>query len=324
MRIPTELTKIADGLHAWLPDGAGRWGLANCALISSEDEALLVDTPYTNEMTVALAEAAGRAMPAGATITRIVNTHPNGDHTFGNAYFTGAEIISTDQNLERLCSEPTPQQTAALVHHTAPDEPLGWYAREHFGGYDYTGLEVVPPTRTFSGEHILKVGSTEVRLFEAGPAHTAGDLMVHLPDQGVVLAGDVLFVDDHPVHWQGPLAGVISACEKLLSLRPEVIVPGHGPVVGPDAVRSYMAYLRELEGLVHDGYARGLSAYEAASEILAAGFHAHLGIPERIVILASVEYRHLGGDGTTAPPTVELFGGAARWAYEQSRLGVPG
>ncbi|MFE0172089.1 MBL fold metallo-hydrolase [Streptomyces sp. NPDC059002] len=319
MRIPTELTKTAEGLHVWLPEGAGLWGLANCALITSEDEALLVDTPYTTALTAALAEAAGDVMAPGTAITRVVNTHPNGDHTFGNAYFTGAEIISTDMNLERLCSEPTPQQTQSLVRDSACDEPLGWYARKHFGDYDYTGLDVVPPTTTFSGEHTLRVGSTEVRLIEAGPAHTAGDLLVHLPEQGVVLAGDVLFIDDHPVHWQGPLSGVIAACERLLALRPEVVVPGHGPVVGPAEVRAYVGYLRELEGLIHEGYARGVDAYAVASEILAGGFHPQLGLAERIVILTAVEYRHLGGGGVTVPNTIGLLAGAARWAFEQAQ-----
>ncbi|MFE0106068.1 MBL fold metallo-hydrolase [Streptomyces sp. NPDC059009] len=323
MRIPTELAEAAAGLHLWLPEAVGLWGLANCAVISSEDQALLVDTPYTTGLTATLAEAAGRVLPSGAAITRIVNTHPNGDHTFGNAYFTGAEIISTDTNLERLCSEPTPRQTHALVRESDPDEPMGWYARKHFGRYDYTGLEVVPPTTTFSGTHTLKVGSTEVRLIEAGPAHTAGDLIVHLPQQRVVLAGDVLFVDDHPVHWQGPLGGVIRASERILALDPEVVVPGHGPVVGPAEVRSYIAYLRELEGMVHERYAKGMEAYEAASEILAADFHPHLGIPERIVILTAIEYRHLDGGGGSVPDTIGLLGGAARWAFEQDALLVP-
>lgn len=322
MHIPSELTRLTDGVHAWLPDGGGTWGLANCVLISSGSEALLVDTPYTARLTESLIAAAERVLPAGAAVTTVVNTHANGDHTFGNGHFPQADIITSRTNLDHLCHEPNPQQTHYLVRETDPDEPMGWYARRHFGRYDYTGLDVTAPTRTFSGRCTVGVGATEVELIEVGPAHTPGDVIVHVPERDVVIAGDVLFIGDHPVHWAGPLGGVARACETVLALDPEVVVPGHGPVVTPDRVRAYVAYLHELEGLVRERHARGLTAYEAASEILAGGFHDHLGLRERIVILTAIEYGYLDGSAEGAPETIRLLGDAARWAHEQSRAAV--
>lgn len=81
------------------------------------------------------------------------------------------------------------------------DDPFGRYLLAHFGRYDYRGLERTPPTCTFNHRLELRVGSTDVELIEVGPAHTVGDLIVHLPDSGIVCAGDIVFIGDVPVHW---------------------------------------------------------------------------------------------------------------------------
>ncbi|MFF4254545.1 MBL fold metallo-hydrolase [Streptomyces sp. NPDC001663] len=329
MNLPDGLTPVADGLHLWAPGHAGTWGFANCLLITSGERAALVDTPYDRPMTEALIAAARPVLPAGAAAVRmIVNTHVNGDHTFGNGCFPGAEIIATKASAEHLCREPSPQQMHFLTHQTPADQPLGWYAREHFGRYTYEGVEAVPPTTTFSGRYELTVGDIVAELIEVGPAHSAGDLIVHLPAQRVVCAGDVLFAEDHPVHWDGPLERIAAACETILALDPEVVVPGHGALMSPQDVRDYVTYLRELEALVHTRHTAGVPAGEAAADILDSGFYEHLGLRERIVILTAVEYRHLDGD-SAEPDLVGLAAQAAAWAYRQHGPGrtrpfVPG
>ncbi|MET9933446.1 MULTISPECIES: MBL fold metallo-hydrolase [unclassified Streptomyces] len=319
MNLPKELTTIAEGLHVWAPSVSGTWGFANCLLVRSGHEAALVDTPYDERMTRALIAAAAPLLPDRVQVRTIVNTHANGDHTFGNRFFPGAEIITTQASRDHLCTEPTPAQMRHLTKETAADQPLGWYMRHHFGRFDYDGGEVIPPTQTFTGYHQLTVGTTEVELIEVGPAHTAGDLIAHFPQQRTVCTGDVVFLDDHPVHWQGPLAGVAKACETILGLDPEVIVPGHGPVVGPSQVRSYLAYVQELEGLIHAGHRAGWSAEATAAGILDADFHAHLGLSERIVILTAVEYRHLNDDPAD-PDLIALASQAAQWAFKQNQI----
>ncbi|MER7970069.1 MBL fold metallo-hydrolase [Streptomyces sp. NPDC096080] len=314
MNLPDGLHQVADGLHLWSPGHPGTWGFANCLLIVSGTEAALVDTPYDRPMTEALIDLARPLLPAGATVGTIVNTHVNGDHTFGNGLFPGADIIATKAGAEHLCREPSPRQMHFLTHATPADEPLGRYAREHFGRYRYDDVEAVPPTVTFAGRHDLRVGGTDVELIEVGPAHSAGDLIVHLPAQRVVCAGDVLFADDHPVHWNGPLSQVAAACETILALGPEVIVPGHGPLMTPADVRRHLSYLRELAERIEAGHTAGRTAAETADAILADGFHDHLGLPERIVILTAVEYRHLDGD-LSEPDLIQLAGRAAQWAY---------
>jgi cyclase len=61
-----------------------------------------------------------------------------------------------------------------------------------------------------------------------GPAHTKGDLLVHLPKERVVFTGDILFVGSHPIVWEGPISNWIAACDRILALDPAVVVPGLG------------------------------------------------------------------------------------------------
>ncbi|MFD9223539.1 MBL fold metallo-hydrolase [Streptomyces sp. NPDC060064] len=313
MRIPADLTRIDNQVHAWLPVFPGTWGMANCVLIASGTDALLVDTPYTAPLTTALTAAAHRVLPPGVAISTVVTTHANGDHSYGAGLFPAAEVISTDANLTHLCSEPTPSQLQALLDRCQAAEPFDRYLLWHFGRYDFTGLELTPPTRTFSSRLDLRIGSLDVHLIEVGPAHTAGDLIVHVPSSGVVCAGDTLFVGDVPVHWAGPLSGVIDACQTILDLDPRIVVPGHGPLVGQKEVAHYMDYVRELLDRSHTLHSQGACLDAASHTLLEEHRRPDLGLPERIAVLAAMEYRHLNN---AADPLqlVEILSSAIRLA----------
>jgi glyoxylase-like metal-dependent hydrolase (beta-lactamase superfamily II) len=319
-------------VHAWLPDGHATWGMANCVLVTGKDAALLVDTPYTAAMTTRLQRLASEVVAdsmvpsegrrtragagAGACIGTVVNTHGNGDHSYGNGLFPQAEIISTEANGAHLCAEPSPGDLARLVATSDPGTPLGAYVKRHFGRYgDFGGLETVHPNRTFSGELVLDVGGVTVRLIEVGPAHTVGDLIVHLPDEGVVCAGDVVFGDDHPVHWAGPIEEIHRATTRVLECAPRVVVPGHGPLMTPADVRAYADYLLELRDVIHAAYGAGRPLAEVCAELVAGDSRPHWGLTERMAILAAIEYRALEGDATP-PNLVRLVDFAAGFVPE--------
>lgn len=320
--LPHALRALTPNVHAWLPDGHATWGMANCVVVTGRSAgsgtALLVDTPYTAGMTRHLRQLIGGLGDAAAgrpEVRTVVNTHGNGDHSYGNGLFPGAEIIATDANGEHLCAEPSPAELAGLIAGSDPESALGAYMRRHFGRYgDFGGVSTVHPTRTFSGELDLDVDGVAVRLIEVGPAHTAGDLIVHLPQEGVVCAGDVVFNEDHPVHWAGPLESVHRACLRILECDPRVVVPGHGPVMTPAEVRRYADYLLDLRAAVHRGHAAGRPLPVLAAELIADDPHPAWGLTERMAILAAVEYRALDGE-TGRPDLVALVGMAAGFAH---------
>jgi len=330
--LPRSLRALTPHVHVWLPDGHATWGMANCVLVSGEGSALLVDTPYTADMTRHLLRLAAGVLAPGTHIETVVNTHGNGDHSYGNALFAAdpaapdrpsAEIVSTEANGVHLCAEPSPADLAGLVATTDPDTTLGAYFLRHFGRYgDFGVSDIVPPTRTFSGQLDLDVGGVAVQLIEVGPAHTTGDLIVNLPDDGVVCAGDVLFCDDHPVHWAGPLDEVHRATLRVLECDPRMIVPGHGPVMTPADVRVYADYLLELRDRIHAAHRAGRPIGDIAAELIATDTRPHWGLTERMAILASIEYRALDGDDTP-PDLIGLVGFAAGLAAPAGRASGP-
>lgn len=109
--------------------------------------------------------------------------------------------------------------------------------------FRFDDITIAPPTRTFTGRLSVDVGGREVTLIEVGPAHTAGDVLVHVPDARLVYAGDILFIDSTPIVWAGPPHRWVDACNLLLDLPVATIVPGHGPVTGKTGVAQVRDYL---------------------------------------------------------------------------------
>ncbi|WP_062209308.1 MBL fold metallo-hydrolase [Streptomyces sp. NBRC 109706] len=312
--------EIAKDLHAWLPPRRG-WGMANCGLLVSSRTALWIDTPYDPAFARAFLDRSRRLLPEGVAIDRVVVTHANGDHFWGAGVVPDAEIITTREAREQICFEPSPQQQHALVNGSDPETPLGRYLRRHFGVFDWSGTEPVQPHTYFTGELELSVGEYPVHISSLPPAHTAGDLFVHLPAQRTVFTGDVVFAStsghpgDHPVHWAGPLSNVIDSVERVLATGAEIFVPGHGPVLDRAGVRRHIRYLDYLRERSHALYAAGVPAGEAARRVIAEGTFPELELPERLVVTIGTEYRHLHG-AAERPGILQLMTEVATLADE--------
>ena len=96
--------------------------------------------------------------------------------------------------------------------------------------FDFSGIDTTLPTRTFEVHLDIEVGGRAVELIEVGPAHTRGDTLVYVPDARTVYTGDILFIGGTPIVWAGPLSNWVSACDLMLGMDVETVVPGHGPV----------------------------------------------------------------------------------------------
>ena len=299
------LHDLGGGTYAWLqPDGS--WGWSNAGLVVDGEASLLVDTlfdlPLTREMLAAMRDAA----PAARAIDTLVNTHANGDHCYGNELVGDAEIIASTACAEEMGDTP-PAALAALVKTIgAQDSDLGRWTRASFGAFEFDGITLTPPTRTFDGTLSLDVGDKRVELIEVGPAHTRGDVIVHVPDEHVVYTGDILFVEGTPIVWEGPIANWIDACERIAALGAESIVPGHGPITdrrGVDAVRAYLEFVRDE---ARARFEAGLPAADAARDIDLGAF-ADWSDPERLAVNVDTVYREFGG-GAGERDLVPLFG----------------
>ncbi len=299
------LADLGNGSFAWVqPDGS--WGWSNAGLITDGDQSLLVDTLFDLKLTREMLNAMRDAAPLAATkIGTLVNTHHNGDHCYGNELVHGAEIVASVHAAEEMKHEQ-PSVLANFMK-AAPGLGLtGEYLKHCFGAFEFNGITPMLPTTTFSGHLSRKVGNKAVELIEVGPAHTGGDVLVHVPADRTVFTGDILFVEGTPIMWAGPVGNWIEACERIVALDCETIVPGHGPVTDKRGVRAVQNYLRYIHDEARKRFDAGLSARDAAHDI-ALGDYDSWGDAERIAVNVATLYREFAGD-TSAPNAAELFG----------------
>jgi glyoxylase-like metal-dependent hydrolase (beta-lactamase superfamily II) len=306
------LHDIGAGLYAYLqPDGS--WGWSNAGLVVDRGESLLVDTLFDLRLTREMLDAMRRAEPrAAAHIGTLVNTHANGDHCYGNSLVAGAEILASRHTAEEMKALPAAVLGGLVRSVGREDSPLGRFVQRAFGSFAFDEVgETALPTRTFDGRLSLRVGDRAVELLEVGPAHTRGDVIVHVPDARAVFTGDILFVEGTPIVWEGPVSNWIAACDRILALGADVIVPGHGPITDQRGVRAVRAYLEYVTREARARHAAGLDALAAARDIPLGEF-ADWGDPERIVVNVDTLYRELGAP-SAGGDTLRLLRGMAEY-----------
>ena len=302
------LHELGDACFAYLqPDGG--WGWSNAGLIVGDGQSLLVDTLFDLSLTARMLDSMAQHTER-APVDSLVNTHANGDHCYGNSEvsrrWAGVEIVASTATAEEMAEVP-PAMLAAL--NQAPGE-VGELFRTFFGEFQFDGIEVEPPTRTFDDRFTLDVGGRKVELIEVGPAHTAGDTIVYVPDAATVYTGDILFIGGTPIVWAGPLSNWVAACDLILGMNIDTIVPGHGPLTdkaGVTAVRDYLAFVDE-EATTR--FESGVDAFDAARDIgRALGLDerfSELGEFGRIAVNVETVYRTLE-PGHVTPDVVEQF-----------------
>ncbi len=298
------LAELGDGCFAYL-QGTGGWGCSNSGLVVGDGTSLLIDTLFdlrlTEAMLTAMAEHT-RATP----IATVVNTHANGDHCYGNQLVGDAEIIASSATAGEM-NEVPPSTLAAL---NAAQGEVGDLFRSFFGEFEFDGIELRLPDRTFDGRLELDVGGRPVELIEVGPAHTRGDTLAYVPDAATIYTGDILFIGGTPIVWAGPVSNWVAACDLMLGMDVETVVPGHGPVTDKAGITTVRDYLAFVDREATERHAAGIDAFEAARDIgrmvRASEEFGELGEFGRIAVNVDAVYRALDPDHRSAD-VVEQF-----------------
>ena len=258
-----ELIEVSAGVFAWLqPDGS--WWINNAGLVVGPQGAATIDTCATVARTRAYRQAIAEA--TDRPVRLVVNTHHHGDHTFGNSLFAPATIVA---------HERTPEEMLAfgLPHGLPFWEPVDW-----------GDLRLDPPMLTYSDGVTLRAGDLRCHVRHVGtPAHTTNDSIVWLPERSVLFAGDLIFNGGTPFVLMGSVEGTIEALRDVVQpLQATTIVPGHGPLCGPEAIPRTIAYLEFVLDLARRATAAGATPLQAALDADLGPFAEWLD-PERIV-----------------------------------------
>src|SRR5246500_866234 len=308
------LHEVGDRVWAWtLPDGGYGW--SNAGLIAGDGASMLVDTLFdlalTREMLTAM-----KPITDGAPITDALITHSNGDHTHGNQLLDASvRIIAAEGTAEEIAHGMAPEMLA--MTQTANLGPVATpYARDRFGHFDFSGITLRNADQTFDGDLTIEVGGRQINLLNLGPAHTAADSVVHVPDAGVLFGGDLLFIGCTPIVWAGPIANWITACDVMIAMDAPIVVPGHGPVTDPDGIRAVRGYLAHVAEQAEAAYRKGLSWAEAADTIDLGEYATWLDA-ERVVVNVYQRYRELDSE-TPQLEIMALLVMQAEWLARRS------
>ncbi|QYJ04649.1 MBL fold metallo-hydrolase [Nocardioides panacisoli] len=249
-------TEIAD--RVWVAHQ--EWFALNVGLVVGRDGVVVVDTHGSGTAARTLVDDV-RALGVG-DVTAVVNTHEHFDHTFGNATFRDAfgaalPIHATEEAAARTVASGDRSKAA---YDADPDDT-------HRA--EVLATEVVAADQTISGVGALDLGDRVVELVHPGRGHTAGDLVVGVPDAGVLFTGDLVEEsgppaygpDCHPLEWPAALDLVLGL------LTPDsIVVPGHGSVVDQAFVGAQHGDVGAVAQTIQDLAGNGVPAERALAE----------------------------------------------------------
>ena len=225
--------------EAALGSPANRNFISNAGFVLTPAGVVVIDALGSPQLARELLAEIARITPL--PVTHVVVTHYHADHIYGLQEFRrrGARIVAQRGALEYIHSD-----TAAARLRASREELAPWIDAH---------TELVVPDQWIEGPTELVVGGQRLLLRPVGPAHTPEDLVVFLPSEQVLFAGDMVFRGRIPFVGQADSRQWIAALDTLLQLQPRVVVPGHGALSTTaredlQLTRDYLAYLRETMG----------------------------------------------------------------------------
>ena len=284
-------TRMAEGVYQVTGTGTV-YLMSNALMIVGDEDVLLVDSHVTPNAANALLRSVAEV--TDKPVRYLVNTHYHFDHAHGNQVFPEqVEIIGHSYTRTKLNGEmgnvltesthlSFTEGVPALVESlkaqvaaaTDPAERATLQADLAVQEAHMISLKEVvptPPNITLEDKmtlyQTLSDGDREIQLLHLGRAHTAGDVMVYLPQERLVFTGDAMLPslsymgDSFPQDW-------VQTLEELKKLEFDIILPGHGaPVQGKERIGQFQAYIGDLWQKTSAMKAQGLTAEQVAEQI---------------------------------------------------------
>lgn len=250
-----KIQELADGVYAILADPGHPQGDSNFGLVVGDDEAVLIDSDVRRSEEVELEIRRVTDVP----IRYLVDTHDNYDHASGNVAFDPRDtvIVSSEACRDRLARDRDGHKARLLETD----------AIRNAGGEQVLDSRLLPDI-TVTGTLNLHIGSRVLELIAVGHAHTPGDLVVYLPDEGILFAGDVLFESCHPVTRSADIGNWLRVLSNLKEKPISLTVPGHGRVRREfKNIESLDDYFRTLRSRVEELKGTGASLSEVQERI---------------------------------------------------------
>jgi len=251
-----QVAKVNDRIYALLgpndlPTKANQGYMVNSTLIIGDTGAIVIDTGFTDEIGAHLAREVAKLTKKPVKI--IINTHHHGDHTFGNSAFPGARVISSE-----MCRKLLIENEGEWL-----DMIQGVLGRK------LPNTRAVPASEVYANKTKTDVTLDGVKLTFWVPeaAHTAGDMMIWLPDDKVLVGGDILVNQTVPVFRDAQVKKWIETLAEVKLMPAKTIIPGHGPLMTTQDVAKLHERMAKLYAGIEAGYKAGLTDSEIRKKL---------------------------------------------------------
>lgn len=228
----------------------------NVACIKLLDSLVMIDTgmdPVTMQEFRRVAEETTEG-----SFSYLVNTHAHTDHVFGNQVFEDCKILATKSSYERMEKNVRTQWKEERLKERMERNPE--LRRK------WENLRITLPTETFEGSYTIEEGEKKVHIEEAG-GHTEGDAYIYVPDEEILITGDLLFAHTYP-YGGDPTADPyawIHTLDEMIALQPKRVIPGHGPVTSIPELKTQRNYLDSLTKEMERAVEQGVTKEELSS-----------------------------------------------------------
>jgi cyclase len=234
------LIPVVPGKVYMLPSGTDKSHVANVEIIIGKTGVMVVDTKTSLETGNQIIQIVHDLTPL--PITHIIETHSDCDHLNGLVAFPPSVKIIAHQN--NLLEQEQILRLATV---------------EVNGGSGLPPVDRMPDTLVAGEKLDTHIDGEHIIFYHFGPGHTNGDLVTYLPDEKVVIAGDLLMDNvsgnpglpplDHGLFWKfeknGSIAGWFKNADGMLALKANAYIPGHGPAAwSKERVRALRADMR--------------------------------------------------------------------------------
>lgn len=232
------------------PDPANGGAVINSGFVVGLRGVVVIDSGPHRRYGEALLAAIRRV--TAKPVKLVINTHPHPENVLGNGAFAqrGVPIVAT-------------ARTRDLMELRCPVCITNLRAR--LGDEWMQGTQIVLPDQTIGASRHLRTGGRRLHLIPVGWAHTEGDLAVFDEASGVLFAGGLVYADEIPYTRESRIEGWVAALDVLRALPVRHVVPGHGPVGGPERLENTRRYLRGLLDIARTQLERGVDASGAAA-----------------------------------------------------------
>ena len=171
-------------------------------------------------------------------VVALIVSHYHADHVYGLQEFKkiGAKIYAQGEGRNYLSSETAKQRLIA--------------SRIDFAPWVNASTKLIDADVWIDQSYTLTVGGIEFKIARVGPAHAPEDLIIYVPSEKVLFAGDLVFRGRIPFVGNADSRGWLHALDEIATLNPSIVIPGHGAYSSNPAedirfTREYLKYLRE-------------------------------------------------------------------------------